>query len=108
MAGESSTSNARRALPIRNRFTKPSKEKLSFVGRARAPSKTNLFGLRARKAATISEKPEVRLLPVLDCKKMFSLSRKTRQPVPLWLVHPFFTDGKAFHSPSLHRSNRRT
>ena len=45
-------------------------------------SKTNLFGLRARKAATISGKAEVRLLPVLDCKKMSSSSRKMRQRKP--------------------------
>ena len=82
MAGESLTSDARRALPIRNRFTKPSKEKPSSVGRASSPSKTNLFGLRARTAATISGKPEVRLLPVLDCKEMVSSSRKTRQRNP--------------------------
>src|SRR6516225_11583707 len=82
MAGESLTSNASRALPIRKRFTKPTKEKPSSVGRASSPSKTNLFGLRARKAATISGKPEVRFLPVLDCKKMFSSSRKTRQRNP--------------------------
>src|SRR6516164_3451694 len=83
MAGESLTSNARRALPTRNRFTKPSKEKKPFsVGMASSPSRTNLFGLRARKAATISGKPEVRLLPVLDCKKTFSSSRKTRQRNP--------------------------
>src|SRR6266481_3665448 len=82
MAGESLTSNARRALPIRNRFTKPSKENPSSVGRASSPSRTNLFGLRVSKAATISGKPEVRLLPVLDCKKMFSSSRKMRQRNP--------------------------
>src|SRR5690349_17379569 len=82
MAGESLASNARRALPIRNRFTKPSKEKPFSVGMASSPSKTNLFGLRARKAATISGKAEVRLLPVLDCKKMFSSSRKMRQRNP--------------------------
>src|SRR6516162_3422484 len=82
MTGESLTSNARRALPTRNRFTKPSKEKPSPVGRASSPSRTNLFGLRAREAATISGKAEVRLLPVLDCKKMFSSSRKTRQRNP--------------------------
>src|SRR5215469_11058453 len=82
MAGESLTSKASRALPIRNRFTKPSKEKQSSVGSASSPSRTNLFGLRDRKAATISGKPEVRLLPVLDCKKMFSSSRKTRQRNP--------------------------
>src|SRR5262249_5420426 len=79
---ESLTSNARRALPIRNRFTNPSKEKPSSIGRASSPSRTNLFGLRARKAATISGKPEVRLLPVLDCRKTFSSSRKTRQRNP--------------------------
>ena len=39
-------------------------------------------GLRARKAATISGKAPARLLPVLDCKKMFSSSRKTRQRNP--------------------------
>jgi hypothetical protein len=44
MAGESLASNARRALPIRNRFTKPSKEKPFSVGMASSPSKTNLFG----------------------------------------------------------------
>src|SRR6201987_4405070 len=82
MAGESLASKARRALPIRNRFTKPSKEKPFSVGRASSPSRTNLFGLRARKAATISGKADVRLLPVLDCKKMFSSSRKTRQRNP--------------------------
>jgi hypothetical protein len=49
---------------------------------ANSPSRTNLFGLRARNAATISGKAEVRLLPVLDCKKMFSSSRKTRQRNP--------------------------
>src|SRR6516164_1006155 len=38
MAGESLTSNARRALPIRNRFTKPSKEKPFSVGIASSPS----------------------------------------------------------------------
>src|ERR1700751_3528229 len=82
MAGESLASKARRALPIRNRFTKPSKEKPFSVGMASSPSKTNLFWLRARKAATISGKAEVRLLPVLDCKKMFSSSRKTRRRNP--------------------------
>src|SRR6516165_8875519 len=82
MPGESLTSNARRALPIRNRFTKPSKEKPFSVGMASSSSRTNLFGLRARKAATISGKPEVRFLPVLDCKKTFSSSRKTRQRNP--------------------------
>src|SRR6516162_11630081 len=71
MAGESLASNARRVLPIRNRFTKPSKEKPFPVGMASSPSRTNLFGLRARKAATISGKAEVRLSQVLDCKKMF-------------------------------------
>src|SRR5215831_5666090 len=49
---------------------------------ASSPSRTNLFGLRARTAATISGKPEVRLLPVLDCKEMVSSSRKTRQRNP--------------------------
>src|ERR1700757_2297621 len=44
--------------------------------------KQTSFGLRARRAATISGKPEVRLLPVLDCKKMFSSSRKMRQRNP--------------------------
>src|ERR1700757_4443517 len=44
--------------------------------------KQTSFGLRARKAATISGKAEVRLLPVLDCKKMFSSSRKTKQRNP--------------------------
>jgi hypothetical protein len=58
------------------------KEKPFSVGVASSPSKTNLFGLRARKAATISGKAEVRLLPVLDCKKMFSSSRKMRQRNP--------------------------
>src|SRR5215472_5200274 len=82
MAGESLTSDASRALPIRNRFTKPSKEKPFSVGMANSPSKTNLFGLRARKGATISGKADVRLLPVLDCKKTFSSSRKTRQRNP--------------------------
>src|SRR5215510_13318950 len=82
MAGESLASNARRALPIRNRFTKRSKEKPSSVGRASSPSKTNLFWLGAQKAATISGKAEVRLLPVLDCKKTLSSSRKTRQRNP--------------------------
>src|SRR6201984_1166471 len=82
MAGESLASKARRALPIRNRFTKPSKEKPFSVGMASSHTKTNLFGLRARKAATISGKAEVRLLPVLDCKKMFSSSRKMRQRNP--------------------------
>src|SRR6516165_5561300 len=82
MAGESLASNARRALPIRNRFTKPSKEKPFSVGRASSPSRTNLFGLRARKAATISGKPAVRLLTVVDCRKTFSSSRKTRQRNP--------------------------
>src|SRR6516165_4911207 len=47
---------------------------------ASSPSSTNFFGLRARKAATISA--PVRLLPVLDCKKTFSSSRKTRQRNP--------------------------
>jgi len=109
MAGESLTSNARRALPIRNRFTNPSNEKPFSVGMASSPSSTNLFGLRARKAAAISGKAEVRLFPVLDCKKTFSSSRKTRQRNrPLRAVHPFFTNGKAFHGPSLHRGNRRT
>src|SRR6516162_4321059 len=82
MAGESLTSTASRALPIRNRFTKPSKENPFSVGIASSPSSTNLFGLRARKAATISGKPEVSLLPVLDCKKTFSSFRKTRQRNP--------------------------
>src|SRR6516162_10627341 len=82
MAGESLTSDARRALPIRNRFTKPSKEKPFSVGMASSPSKTNLFGLRARTAATISGKAPARLLPLLDCKKTFSSSRKTRQRNP--------------------------
>src|SRR6516164_4564302 len=67
---------------MRNRFTKPSKEKPFPVGMASSPSKTNLFRLRARKAATISGKPEVRLLLVLDCKKRFSSSRKIRQRNP--------------------------
>ena len=82
MAGESLTSNARRALPIPNRFTNPSKEKPSSVGRASSPSKTNLFGPRTRTAATISGKADVRLLPVLDCKNMVSSTRKTRQRTP--------------------------
>src|SRR5262249_27841770 len=82
MAGESLTSSARRALPIRNRFTKPSKEKPFSVGMASSPSRTNLFGLRDRKAATISGYAGVRLLPVLVCKKTFSSSRKTRQRNP--------------------------
>src|SRR6516164_5173890 len=107
MAGESLTSDARRALPIRNRFTKPSKEKPSSVGRASSPCKTNLSGVKDRKATAISGKAPVRFLPVLDCKEIFSSSRKARQrnAVPLRLVHPFFANGKAFHSPSLHRSN---
>src|SRR4029077_19404080 len=41
LAGESLTSNPRRALPIRNRFTKPSKENPSSVGRASSPSRTS-------------------------------------------------------------------
>src|SRR5438876_7819314 len=82
MAGESLASNARRALPIRNRFTKPLNEKPFSVGMASSPSRTNLFGLRVSKAATISGKAEVRLSPVLDCKKTFSSSRKTRQRNP--------------------------
>src|SRR5215831_20720593 len=82
MAGESLASNARRALPIRNRFTNPSKEKPFSVGMASSPSKTNLFGLRARTAATISGKAPARFLPVLDCKKTFFSSRKTRQRNP--------------------------
>ena len=49
---------------------------------ASSPSRTNLFGLSVRKAATISGKPEERLLPVLDCKETFSSSRKMRQRNP--------------------------
>jgi len=33
---------------------------------------------------------------------------ETTKPIPLRLVHPFFANGKAFHSPSLHRGNGRT
>src|SRR6516164_11096404 len=82
MAGESLASNTRRALPIPNRFTNPSKEKPSSVGRASSPSRTNLFGLRARRAETISGKAPARFLPDLDCKKTFSSSRKMRQRNP--------------------------
>src|SRR6266481_1547728 len=66
----------------RNRFTKPSKEKPCSVDRASSPSRTKCFGLKARNAATISGKAEVRLLHVLDCKKIFSSSRKMRQRNP--------------------------
>src|SRR6516165_2615065 len=98
MAGESLTSNARRALPIRNRFTKASKEKPFAAGIASSPSRTNLFGLRSRNAATISGKPEIRLLPTFDCKKMFSSFRKTRQRNPSHFgsyIH-FLPTGKLF------------
>ena len=61
---------------------------------------TNIFGLRARKAATICGKAPARVLPVLDCKEMFSSSRKTRQrnPSHLGLVHPFLPMGKLFRA----------
>src|SRR5258705_2988684 len=82
MAGESLASNARRATPKRSRFTNASNEKPLSVGKASSRSRTKLCGVRAWKATTISGKAEVRLLHVLDCKKMFSSSRKTRQRNP--------------------------
>src|SRR5438132_10166434 len=110
MAGESLTSIARRALPIRNRFTKPSKEKPFSVGMASSPSKTYLFGLRASKSRDDFRKSSSKALTRSGLQEDVFLipENETTKSVPLRLVHPLFANRKAFHSPSLHRSNRRT